>query len=127
MRKHEAIGISTPVDITPALTSANTTAGINPAKAWRIPGTGYAGDDFEGSLLASIGGYFGFQLRHTAGTGGIEITKSDTLLSDTLGPNEMIQKLTSGSTGIFSLSSSSALTLTGATGYSKSVITLFFD
>ena len=113
--------------ITTALTSTSTTAGINPAKCWRIPGTGYASDDFEGSQLASVGGYFGYQLRHTAGTGEIEITKSDTLLSDTLGPNEMVQKQTSGSTGMFSLSSSSTLTLTGATGYSKAILTLFFD
>ena len=113
--------------ITPALASTNTTDGINPAKAWRIPGTGYASDNFEGSPLASVGGYFGFQLRHTAGAGEVEITKSDTLLSDLVGPNEIVQKLTSGSAGILSLSPSSAISLTSTGGYSKLILTLFFD
>ena len=113
--------------ITAAPTSANTTPGKNPAKVWRIPGTGYASDDFEGSSLGSVAGYYGFQLRHTAGTGNIAVTKSDTLMSDKVGPNETLQKQTSGSTGVLSLSSSSFLTLTGETGYSKAILTLLFD
>jgi hypothetical protein len=95
--------------ITPALTSVSTTPGKNPAKCWRIPGTGFASDDFEGSQLASVSGYFGYQIRHTAGTGNVEITTSDALLEDILGPNESSQKTTSGSLGMLSLSSLSSL------------------
>ena len=113
--------------ITTAATSTSTTAGVNPAKCWRIPGLGYDSDNFEGAQLASVGGYYGYHIRHTAGSGEIEITKSDSLLTDTIGANEFSLKGTSGDVGMFSLSSSSFITLTGATGYSKAILTLMFD
>lgn len=63
--------------ITAAPTSANTTAGINPAKCWRISGTTYAGDDFEGGDFPTIVDYHGVQIRNVAGLGTAQITNSD--------------------------------------------------
>lgn len=113
--------------ITTAATSTNTTAGVNPAKCWRIPGFGYDSDNFEGSQVAAITGYYGYHIRHTAGSGGIEITKSDSSLADIIGANEFILKGASGLLPSFSLSPSSFMTFTGATGYSKAILTLMFD
>jgi hypothetical protein len=63
--------------ITTAASSANTTAGVNPAKCYRISGTTYAGEDFEGADLPTVANYYGFQTRSVAGLGTAQITNSD--------------------------------------------------
>jgi len=113
--------------ITPALTSANTTAGINPAKCWRISGTTYAGDDFEGIDFADVDDFQGFQIRHTAGTGNFNIDATSASFSDSLGPNEVCQKFSATSGDMVSIVQGDTLTFTGTANYCKAMVTFIFD
>ena len=113
--------------ITPALTSANTTAGINPAKCWRISGTTYAGDDFEGIDFADVDDFQGFQIRHTAGTGNFTIDATTAAFSDQLGPNEVCQKFSATSGDMVSIFPADTLTFTGTANYCKAIVTFIFD
>lgn len=109
--------------ITAAPTSANTTPGINPAKCWRISGTTYAGDDFEGVDFPTIGDFLGFQVRHTAGPGAFTIAIAE--FSDIMGLGEVVQKsTTSGNLG--SMIPGNNLTFTGTASYCKAIVTLIF-
>ena len=111
--------------ITAAPTSANTTPGINPAKCWRISGTTYAGDDFEGVDFPTIQDFLGFQVRHTAGNGAFTIVMGS--FNDVLGLGEVVQKSATSTGNITSLIPGDVLTFTNVAGYSKAIVTLIFD
>ncbi len=111
--------------ITAAPTSANTTPGINPAKCWRISGTTYAGDDFEGVDFPTIQDFLGFQVRHTAGNGAFTIVMGS--FNDVLGLGEVVQKSATSTGNITSLIPGDVLTFTSVAGYSKAIVTLIFD
>ena len=111
--------------ITTAATSANTTAGINPAKCYRISGTTYVGDNFEGADFPNLNDMLGFQVRHTAGNGTFTITNPD--FSDILGEGEVLQKSASTSGSLGSLIPGATLTFTGTANYCKAIVTFIFD
>ena len=111
--------------ITAAPTSANTTPGINPAKCWRISGTTYAGDDFEGVDFATIQDFLGFQARHTAGAGAFTIVMGS--FNDVMGLGEVVQKSATSTGNITSLIPGDVLTFTSVAGYSKAIVTFIFD
>lgn len=111
--------------ITAAPTSANTTPGINPAKCWRISGTTYAGDDFEGVDFPTIQDFLGFQARHTAGAGSFTIVMGS--FNDILGLGEVVQKSATSTGNITSLIPGDVLTFTSVAGYSKAIVTFIFD
>ena len=111
--------------ITAAPTSANTTPGINPAKCWRISGTTYAGDDFEGVDFPTIQDFLGFQIRHTAGNGSFTIVMGS--FNDALGLGEVVQKSATSTGNITSLIPGDVLTFTSVAGYSKAIVTFIFD
>ena len=111
--------------ITAAPTSANTTPGINPAKCWRISGTTYAGDDFEGVDFPTIQDFLGFQVRHTAGNGAFTIVMGS--FNDVLGLGEVLQKSATSTGNITSLIPGDVLTFTSVAGYSKAIVTFIFD
>ena len=113
--------------ITTATTSVNTTAGINPAKCYRISGTTYAGDDFEGVDFATVDDFQGFQVRHTAGTGIFDITTTSGEFADSLGPNEVVQKMSATSGDMVSIIPSGSITFTGTANYCKAIVTFIFD
>lgn len=58
-----ALANGTCTGITEAASSANTTAGVNPARCYRLTGTTLAGDDFEGKTVPTIGGWHGVLIR----------------------------------------------------------------
>jgi hypothetical protein len=122
-----ALANGTCTGITAAPTSANSTAGVNPAKVFRIAGESYDGDDFEGADVPNATGVFGFLASHSAGTGICVITLTDGDFKDTISIGEKTQKHTSEATGLRSLSVSQNLTLTGAYAYSRLSLHLFFD
>ena len=111
--------------ITAAPTSANTTPGINPAKCWRISGTTYAGEDFEGVDFPTIQDFLGFQARHTAGAGSFTIVMGS--FSDVMGLGEVVQKSATSTGNITSLIPGDVLTFTSVAGYSKAIVTFIFD
>ena len=111
--------------ITTAATSTSTTAGINPAKCWRISGTAYAGDNFEGADLPNATDILGFQVRHTAGTGTFDIATPD--FSDVLGAGEVLQKSATTSGNLGSIIPGATLTFTGTANYCKAIVTFIFD
>ncbi len=111
--------------ITTAATSANTTAGINPAKCYRISGTTYVGDNFEGADLPNLNDMLGLQVRHTAGTGTFTVTNPD--FSDILGVGEVLQKSASTSGNLASIVPGNTLTFTGTANYCKAIVTFIFD
>ena len=111
--------------ITAAPTSANTTPGINPAKCWRISGTTYAGDDFEGVDFPTIQDFLGFQVRHTAGAGAFTIVMGS--FNDVMGLGEVVQKSATSTGNITSLIPGDVLTFTSVAGYSKAIVTFIFD
>ena len=111
--------------ITAAPTSANTTPGINPAKCWRISGTTYAGDNFEGVNFPTIQDFLGFQVRHTAGAGAFTIVMGS--FNDVMGLGEVVQKLATSTGNITSLIPGDVLTFTSVAGYSKAIVTFIFD
>jgi hypothetical protein len=108
--------------ITPALTSVGTTAGINPAKCYRISGTTYTGDDFEGVALEEANDFQGFAARSVIGGAEISTLK----FQDEIASGEVIQKSTTGS-ALISIGSSDNLTFTGIGSYGKTIVTLFFN
>ena len=110
--------------ITAAPTSVGTTAGINPAKCWRISGTTYAGDDFEGVDFPTIAYFLGFQVRHTAGNGSFTIVMGT--FNDDLGLGEVLQKSAASTGNITSLIPGDVLTFTSVAGYSKAIVTFIF-
>jgi hypothetical protein len=111
--------------ITAAPTSANTTPGINPAKCYRISGTTYAGDDFEGVDFPAIGAFLGFQVRHTAGPGTFTVASAE--FNDILGLGEVVQKSATSTGNLASIIPGSNLTFTGTANYSKAIVTFIFD
>lgn len=111
--------------ITAAPTSVDTTAGINPAKCWRISGTAYAGDDFEGVDFPDATDILGLQVRHTAGTGTFHVTTPD--FSDILGAGEVLQKHATTSGNLGSIIPGNTLTFTGTGNYCKAIVTFIFD
>lgn len=113
--------------ITAAPTSVGTTAGINPAKCYRISGTTYAGDDFEGVDFANVDDFQGFQVRHTSGTGIFDITTTSGQFADSLGPNEILQKISATSGDMVSITNSGVITFTGTANYCKAIVTFIFD
>ena len=113
--------------ITAAPTSVDTTAGINPAKCWRISGTTYAGEDFEGVDFPAVDDFQGFQVRHTAGTGVFDITTTGGEFKDSLGPNEVVQKISATSGNMVSIIPSGSITFTGTANYCKAIVTFIFD
>lgn len=114
--------------ITAAPTSVGTTAGINPAKCWRISGTTYAGDDFEGGDFPTVNGFQGFQVRHTGGIGIFDITTTSGEFADSLGPNEVAQKIIASSLDdMFSIIPAGSITFTGRASYLKAIVTFIFD
>ena len=108
--------------ITPALTSVGTTAGINPAKCYRISGTTYTGDDFEGVALEEANDFQGFAARSVIGGAEISTLK----FQDEIASGEVIQKSTTGS-ALISIGSGDNLTFTGIGSYGKTIVTLFFN
>ena len=110
--------------ITAAPTSANTTPGINPAKCWRISGTTYAGDDFEGVDFPAIQDFLGFQVRHTAGPGTFTVANAE--FNDILGLGEVVQKSATSTGNISSIIPGDDLTFTGTANYSKAIVTFIF-
>jgi hypothetical protein len=108
--------------ITTAATSANTTAGINPAKCWRIDGTTYAGDDFEGITLQQANDYQGFSVRSTSGAMEVATAK----FQDEIAAGEVVQKSTTG-VALASIESSGNITFTGISAYGKAIVTLLFN
>jgi len=114
--------------ITAAPTSVHTTAGINPAKCWRISGTTYAGDDFEGVDFPTVNGFQGFQVRHTGGIGIFDITTTSGEFADSLGPNEVAQKIIASSLDdMVSIVPAGSITFTGRASYLKAIVTFIFD
>jgi hypothetical protein len=111
--------------ITTAATSVGTTAGINPAKCYRISGTTYVGDNFEGADLPNLNDMLGFQVRHTAGNGTFAITNAD--FNDILGEGEVLQKSSSTSGSLGSLIPGATITFTGTANYCKAIVTFIFD
>ena len=111
--------------ITAAPTSVGTTAGINPAKCWRISGTTYAGDDFEGVDLPTIQSFLGFQVRHTAGPGTFTVEIAE--FGDLLGLGEVVQKSAASTGNLGSIIPGNALTFTGTANYCKAIVTFIFD
>jgi hypothetical protein len=111
--------------ITTAATSVGTTAGINPAKCYRISGTTYVGDNFEGADLPNLNDMLGFQVRHTAGNGTFTITNAD--FNDILGEGEVLQKSSSTSGSLGSLIPGATITFTGTANYCKAIVTFIFD
>jgi hypothetical protein len=112
--------------ITTAATSANTTAGINPAKCYRISGTTYVGDNFEGVDMPAPAYFQGFQLRQTAGSGKI-VVDNGMGFTDTISIDETCQKHSSRAVpGLFVFFGATTLTLTAAGGYSRSTLTLIY-
>ena len=111
--------------ITAEPTSANTTPGINPAKCWRISGTTYAGDDFEGVDFPTIQDFLGLQVRHTAGAGAFTIVMGS--FNDLIGVGEVLQKSAATSGNLASLIPGDVLTFTSVAGYSKAIVTFIFD
>jgi len=111
--------------ITTAASSANTTAGVNPAKCYRISGTTYVGDNFEGADLPNLNDMLGFQVRHTAGTGTFTVTNPD--FSDILGAGEVLQKSASTSGSLGSIIPGNTLTFSGTANYCKAIVTFIFD
>lgn len=111
--------------ITAAPTSANTTPGINPAKCWRISGTTYAGDDFEGADFPTINGFQGLQVRHTAGAGSFTVAIEG--FNDVLALGEILQK-SAATSGNFSsiITGGVPFTFTSVVGYSKAIVTFIF-
>jgi len=108
--------------ITTAATSANTTAGVNPAKCWRIDGTTYAGDDFEGIDFSTVNDYQGFLVRATSGEMEIATAK----FQDEIAAGDVVQKSTTG-VALASIESSGNITFTGISGYGKAIVTLMFN
>lgn len=113
--------------ITAAPTSTNTTPGINPAKCWRISGTTYAGEDFEGVDFPAVDDFQGFQVRHTAGAGNFIISTTGGDFADQLGPNEVLQKISATSGNIITIIPAGSITFTGTADYSKAIVTFIFD
>ena len=113
--------------ITAAPTSVQTTAGVNPAKCYRISGTTYAGEDFEGVDFPAVDDFQGFQVRHTAGTGVFDITTTGGEFKDSLGPNEVVQKISATSGNMVSIIPSGSITFTGTANYCKAIVTFIFD
>jgi hypothetical protein len=112
--------------ITTAATSANTTAGINPARCFRISGTTAAGEDLEGVDLPTPAYFQGFQLRQTAGSGKI-VVDNGMGFTDTISIDETCQKHSSRAVpGLFVFFGATTLTLTAAGGYSRSTLTLIY-
>jgi len=110
--------------ITTAATSVGTTAGINPAKCYRISGTTYVGDNFEGADLPNLNDILGFQVRHTAGNGTFTITNPD--FNDILGEGEVLQKSASTSGSLGSITPGNTLTFSGTANYCKAIVTFIF-
>jgi hypothetical protein len=108
--------------ITPAATSVGTTAGVNPAKCYRISGTTYAGDDYEGAAIDQANDFQGFAVRVTAGAMEVSTVK----FQDEIASGEVIQKSATGS-GITSIESSGDITFTGIATYGKAIVTLIFN
>ena len=113
--------------ITAAPTSVDTTAGINPAKCWRISGTTYAGEDFEGVDFPAVDDFQGFQVRHTAGTGNFTISTTGGYFADQLGPNEVLQKISATSGDMGTIIPTGSITFTGTASYCKAIVTFIFD
>lgn len=113
--------------ITAAPTSAHTTPGINPAKCWRISGTTYAGEDFEGVDFPAVDDFQGFQVRHTAGIGNFTISTTGGYFADQLGPNEVLQKISATSGDMITIIPTGSITFTGTADYSKAIVTFIFD
>jgi hypothetical protein len=113
--------------ITAAPTSVGTTAGINPAKCYRISGTTYAGDDFEGVDFANVDDFQGFQVRHTAGIGLFNISVTGGDFADFISPGETVQKFSATSGGMGSIINSGTITFTGTANYCKAIVTFIFD
>jgi len=120
-----ALANGTCTGITEDATSTSTTAGINPAKCWRISGTTYAGEDFEGVDIPTIGNYYGIQIRNTAGADGTLISCGADW-ADFVGPLETLQK--SVTTGYIQTLGSNPLVFTGdGVGYSRVIVTLLMS
>ena len=114
--------------ITAAPTSVQTTAGVNPAKCYRISGTTYAGEDFEGVDFPTVNGFQGFQVRHTGGIGIFDITTTSGEFADSLGPNEVAQKIIASSLDdMVSIYPTGSITFTARASYLKAIVTFIFD
>jgi hypothetical protein len=72
-----ALANGTCTGITAAPSSTNTTAGINPPKVWRIQGTSYDGDDYEGKDLPTFAKCYGYHIAVTAGSGEASFQSDD--------------------------------------------------
>jgi hypothetical protein len=119
-----SLGNGTCTGITAAPTSVGTTQGINPAKCYRINGTTYVGDNFEGADFANSNNILGLQVRHTAGNGTFAISNPN--FSDILEEGEVLQKSTSTSGGLGSITPGNTLTFSGTANYCKAIVTFIF-
>lgn len=106
--------------ITPALTSASTTAGVNPAKCWRVSGTTFDGTNFEGVDLPDFGAFYGMQIRSIENAFDAECGS----YSDKIAGGEVSQKSAGG--GLLAFTSSDDLVITGTGGYAKGIITITY-
>jgi len=120
-----SLGNGTCTGITAAPTSVGTTAGINPAKCYRINGTTYVGDNFEGADFPNSNDILGLQVRHAAGNGTFAITSPD--FSDVLGAGEVLQKSATASYNLGSIVPGNTITFTGTANYCKAIVTFIFD
>jgi hypothetical protein len=111
--------------ITTAATSVSTTAGINPAKCYRISGTTYVGDNFEGVDFADADNILGIQVRHVAGAGLFTIA-CGSAFADTIGPTETLQKSSAGSGDLASFIPGNNITFTATADYFKAIVTIIF-
>jgi hypothetical protein len=113
----------TSAGLTPDALSVNTTAGVAPAKCYRIDGTSFANDNFQGaSLPADIASTCGILIRGSSGPGTLSAVNDTGSIAVAVKAAGFA--LLGDSAGISGLDGSENITFESVDGYTKSFVTL---
>jgi len=112
--------------ITTAATSVGTTAGINPAKCYRLSGTTFAGENFEGADLPAVTSCYGIQIRADSGVPANMFSVAASYYEDRINAGEVASKSIGNGDNLASFGSTDDLIITGLGAYGKAIITLIY-
>jgi hypothetical protein len=93
------IAIAAGLGVSAVTTSTSTTAGVQPTKAYRIPGQAWGSDDYQGVTIPTVADISGVLIQHSEGTTSWEINANNMGNFDSV---EAWMRLNSGSiSGLF--------------------------
>lgn len=113
--------------ITPDATSTDTTAGVEPAACYSLPGVSWASDNFEGGSVPGPAVFYGMEIAVDSTSSEGVVAEIGAFYADYIGIGEVTHKHSASAAGIGISDPSQTLTFTGQGAYCKALVTLMFS